>query len=171
MSLSDTSINLNDIRDQLEAIEKQCPSSNLVIYAPRRKHKQFFNDLCQIYLDAPYRERSLIRDAAADKKGVLNCLLGHVYESAKQVRATRNRRWLQIGLAAAAIQKGGYDYRDFLLALAELYVTAEEVGIDPKPEFEALGDGIPADFHTYAVVRSRRGRTGAGIEGAQLAAG
>jgi len=156
MSLSDTSINLNDIRDQLEAIEKQCPSSNLVIYTPRQEHKQFFNDLCQIYLDAPYRERSLIRDAAADKKGVLNCLLGHVYESAKQVRATRNRRWLQIGLAAAAIQKGGYDYRDFLLALAELYVTAEEVGIDPKPEFEALGDGIPANFHTYAVVRSRR---------------
>ena len=171
MSSSDTSINLNDIRDQLEAIEKQCPSSNLVIYTPRQEHKQFFNDLCQIYLDAPYRERSLIRDAAADKKGVLNCLLGHVYESAKQVRATRDRRWLQIGLAAAAIQKGGYDYRDFLLALAELYVTAEEVGIDPKPEFEALGDGIPADFHTYAVVRSRRGRTGAGIEGAQLAAG
>jgi len=158
MSSSDTSINLNDIRDQLEAIEKQCPSSSLVIYAPMQEHKQFFNDLCQIYLDAPYRERWLIRDAVADKKGVLNCLLGHVYESAKQVRATRNRRWLQIGLAAASIQKGGYDYRDFLLALAELYVTAEEVGIDPKPEFEAIGSGIPADFYTYAVVRSRRER-------------
>ena len=158
MSSSDTSINLNDIKVQLEAIEKQCPSSSLVIYVPMQEHEQFFNDLCQIYLDAPSRERWLIRDAVADKKGILNCLLGYVYESAKRVRATRNRHWLQIGLAAAAIQKGGYDPRDFLLALAELYVTAEEVGIDPKPEFEALGSGIPADFHTYAVVRSRRKR-------------
>lgn len=158
MSSSDTSINLNDIKNQLEAIEKQCHSSSLVIYVPMQEHEQFFNDLCQIYLDAPSRERWLIRDAVADKKGILNCLLGYVYESAKRVRATRNRRWLRIGLAAAAIQQGGYDPRDFLLALAELYVTAEEVGIDPKPEFEALGAGIPADFHTHAVVRSRRKR-------------
>lgn len=158
MSSSDTNINLNDLKNQLEAIEKQCSSSNLVIHVPMQRHEQFFNDLCQIYLDAPSQERWLIRNAVADKKGILNCLLGYVYESAKRVRATRDRRWLQIGLAAAAIQKGGYDPRDFLLALAELYVTAEEVGLDPKTEFEALGGRIPANFHTHAVVRSRRKR-------------
>ena len=153
-------IGFNEIRDQLEAIEKRYTSSSLVIYMPLQEHKKFFNDLCQIYLDATDRERWLIRDAVADKKGVLNCLLGHVYESAKQVLATRNKHWLQIGLAAASIQKGGYDYRDFLLALTELYVTAKEVGIDPKPEFKAIGSGIPADFHKYAVVRARLKRLG-----------
>ena len=158
MSSSHTNANLDHLRDQLKAIEGQYPSSALVIYTPMQEHKQFFEDLCRIYLDASCQERHLIRDALAGKKGVLNCLLGYVYESAEQVRATRNRRWLQIGLAAAAIQEGSYDYRDFLLALAELYVTAEEVGIDPKPEFEAIGSGIPADFHTYAVVKSRRER-------------
>jgi hypothetical protein len=40
--------------------------------------------------------------------------------------------------------------------LAELCVTAEEVGLDPDAEFWAVGGAIPSDFHTYAVVRNRR---------------
>ena len=160
MSSGDASISFDHLRGQLDAVEEQYSSSALVIYKPMQEHKQFFRDLCRIYFDASRRERRLIRDALADKKGVLNCLLGYVYESAEQVRATGNMCWLQVGLAAAALQEGGYDYRDFLLALAELYVTAEEVGIDPKPDFEAMGGGITADFDRYAVVKSRRGRLG-----------
>ena len=158
MSSSDTNTTLDDLKDRLKAVEAQCPSSPLVIYAPKDEHEQFFDELCRIYLDASTRERRAIRDAAAGKKGVLNCLLGHVYKSAERVRATGDKQWLQIGLAAAAIQQNGYDHRDFLLALAELYVAAEEVGLDPKLEFQAIGGGIPADFYRYAVVRSRRGR-------------
>jgi hypothetical protein len=158
MPSRDTHTSLGSLKDQLKAIEAQCPSSPLVIYAPQDEHEQFFDDLCRTYLEASSRERWAIRDAVANKKGVLNCLLGHVYKSAERVRATRDKQWLQIGLAAAAIQQGGYDQRDFLLALAELYVTAEEVGLDPKPEFRAIGGGIPANFERYAVVRSRRGR-------------
>lgn len=157
MASSDTNINLNDLQDQLKAIEEQCSSSSLVIYAPKDEREQFFNNLCRIYLDASYQERRSIRSAVTDKNGVLNCLLGYVYKSAEQVRAIGNKHWLQIGLAAAAIQQGGYDQRDYLLALAELYVTAEEVGLDPKFEVEAMGGGIPADFDRYAVVKSRRG--------------
>jgi hypothetical protein len=64
---------------------------------------------------------------------------------------------LRIGAAAAAIQSGrSVNYRGFLLALAELCVTAEEVGLDPDAEFWAVGGAIPSDFHTYAVVRNRR---------------
>lgn len=160
MSSGDTRIKLNGIKDQLKTIEKQChSSSSLVIYAPKQEHRQFFDDLCQIYLDAPKRERWLIRDAVSGRKGVSNCLLGYVYESAKQVRSTGNRRWLRIGLAAAAIQTGSNDYRDSLMALAELFVTAEEAGIDPNPDFEGIGGGIPADFHKHAVVKGRRKRS------------
>ena len=158
MSSRDTDTALDGLKDRLRAIEEQCPSSPLVIYAPQDEHEQFFDDLCRTYLEASARERRAIRGAVADKKGVLNCLLGHIYQSAERVRATGDKQWLQIGLAAAAIQQGGYDQRDFLLALAELYVTAEEAGLDPKPEFRAIGGGIPADFYRYAVVRSRRGR-------------
>jgi hypothetical protein len=56
------------------------------------------------------------------------------------------------------MQSGQLDYRDVLLALADLYVSVEEAGLDPESEFEALGIQLPENFHTYAVVRSRRSR-------------
>lgn len=157
MPLNNAPINFNDLHSQLKTIEEQSPYSPLVIYGPSEEHEPFYTNLCQIYLDAPYQQRTLIRDAVSDKKGILNRLLGFVYESVEHIRATKDNYWLRIGLAAAAIQNGRLDYRDFLLALAELYVAAEEVGIDPKPEFEAAGGGVPADFHTYAVLKGRQG--------------
>ena len=90
-------------------------------------------------------------------KGILNHLLGYVRQAAERLRARGEASWLRIGLAAAAMQQGGYDPRDVLLAQAELYVTAEEVGLDPRPAVEAIG-GVPSNFETYAVVRSRRDR-------------
>lgn len=97
MSSGDTGIKLNGIKNQLKAIEKQCNSSSLFIYTPKLEHRQFINDLCRIYLDAPHRERWLVRDAVSGSKGVLNCLLGHVYESAKQVLSTGSRHRSQTG--------------------------------------------------------------------------
>lgn len=63
---------------------------------------------------------------------------------------------LRMGLAAAAIRGSGPDSRDFWMALAELYVSAEEAGIDPRSEFETAGGGVPSNFHTYAVLKSRQ---------------
>ena len=88
----------------------------------------------------------------------MNQLLGIVYSSAEQLRATQDVKWLRTRAAAASMQGGHLDYRDFLLALADLYVSAEEAGLDPESEFEAMGVGLPEDFHTYAVVRGRRSR-------------
>ena len=56
MAASDTGVNLTDLETQLAAIEQQCLSSNLVIYAPQDEHAQFFNHLCQTYLAASTRE-------------------------------------------------------------------------------------------------------------------
>ena len=156
MTPANVPINFDDLHHQLEAIEEQSHYSTLAIYRPSEEHKPFYINLCQTYLDAPYEQRTLIRDAVSDRKGILNRLLGFVYEAAEQVRATKDVYWLRMGLAAAAIENSRLDWRDSLTAMAELYVTAEEVGIDPKPEFEAAGGGVPANFHTYAVVGSRR---------------
>jgi hypothetical protein len=159
MSVRSSNVSLNDLLDQLKAIEDQCPSSSLIIYTPAQEHEQIFAGLCQAYLEGSYRERQAIRDAVANKKEVLNCFLGYLHQSAERVRETRDLRWLRIGLAAAAIQQNNYAYfYDFLLALAKLYVSAEEAGIDPKPEFEAMGSDIPEDFHSYAVVEETRRR-------------
>jgi hypothetical protein len=149
---------LERIETWLEALEERSVHSPLAYYAPTEAQRSLFHALCQTYLEASDRERSVIRSAVSGKKGVLNQLLGLVYKAAEQLRATQDVTWLRIGAAAASMQSGHLDYRDFLLALADLYVSAEEAGLDPESEFAVMGIGLPANFHAYAVVRGRRSR-------------
>jgi hypothetical protein len=143
----------------LEALEERSVHSPLAYYAPAEAQRSLFPALCQTYLEASDRQRGVIRSAMSDKKGVLNQLLGSVYSSAEQLCATQDVTWLRMGTAAAAsMQSGQLDYRDFLLALADLYVSAEEAGLDPESEFEVMGIRLPENFHASAVVRSRRSR-------------
>jgi hypothetical protein len=166
-------LDFEELENQLAALEGECPSSNLVIYRPGEEQGQFFDHLCQIYLAASHEERARIRSAVSDKRGVLNNLLGYVYQSTRQIHSAADRQWLRIGLAAASIENCSSDYRDFLLALAELYVTAEAAGLNSRSEFKAVaamssretprGGTTPvssmlARFHTYAVLKERRGR-------------
>jgi hypothetical protein len=146
---------LDDLLDQLEIVGQQSPDSTLVIYKPSGEHVQFYHDLCQAYLASPPRQRDRIRDAVRGHAGVINNLLGYVYTSAERVRETQSKDWLQIGLAAASMRGDGPDYRDFLLALTELYVAALEADLEAAAEFAAIGGGVPANFQTYAVLRAR----------------
>ena len=126
-----------------------------------------------VYLEATADERANIRAATSDKNDILSALLGYVYKSARQLRSPRDRGWLRKGLAAVSIENCSQDYRDVLLALAELYVSAEAAGINPKPEFQAVAklssrqaprggftpvSSMLADFHTYATLKERRSR-------------
>jgi hypothetical protein len=154
MSFENTDIEFDDLRKQLEAIEEQCASSNLVIYQPSEEHEQFFKDLCRLYLDASPKQRARLRSAVSDKPGILNHLLGYVYKSAEQIHSVKDKEWLRIGLAAASLENCGSDYRDSLLALAELYVAAEVASINPRSEFKVVA-GL-TNFHTYAVLKERQ---------------
>jgi hypothetical protein len=173
MSFPSTQLDFEELEIQLEALEGGSPSSALMIFRPSEEQGQFFNHLCQIYLTSSSEQRARIRTAVSDKRGILNHLLGHVYRSGQQIRSSSDRHWLRVGLAAASIENCSSDYRDFLLALAELYVAAEIAGINPRPDFNAeaamssqetpRGGMTPvsdmlARFHTYAVLKERRGR-------------
>jgi hypothetical protein len=155
MNLTITNANLDDLLEQLEIVERQSPSSAMAYYAPSSEHAKFYDDLCKVYLASSPRQRAQIRDAVRGQKGVINNLLGYVHASARRVRETKSKDWLRIGLAAASMRGDGPDFRDFLVALAELYVAALEAGLEPKAEFEAIGGGVPADFHRYAVLKGR----------------
>ncbi len=58
-------------------------------------------------------------------------------------------------LAAGTMRGNGPDFRDFYLVLAELFMAFTEAGKDIVKEFNAIGRGIPLDFHNYAVMKSK----------------
>jgi hypothetical protein len=141
----------------LAALEAQSPKSTLKVFEPLPEHEQFFHDLCQACLDLPGGKRFQIQDLVADKEGLQNCLLGYAYKCARELQATRDEHWLQLGVAASTLATQRMDYRDVLLNRAELYVVAEEAGIDPNPAFAEMAS-LP-EFGAYAVVKSRRSDT------------
>jgi len=142
-------------------------------YDPYRAIYALLDELCPAYLEASAEQRAAVRAAVSDKRGVSSALLGYAYRAAERVRSSRDREWLRRGLAAISMENCGRDYRDVLLALAELYVAAEEAGIEPRADFRAvsrLSSGekprggrssvrqMLARFQSYGVLRERRER-------------
>jgi hypothetical protein len=147
-------ISLENLAQVLDELEAQCPDSTLTIYVPEPEPAARLAEICRLYLAVGAPEQAKLMGAVAGRTGVQNHLLGYAYACAGQLKASRAGEWLRLGLAAAALAEGGMDPRDVLLALAELYVTAEAAGLEPAPAFEAVcGRG---DFGDYAVVQARR---------------
>lgn len=150
-------LNLNDLPQELAALEACSPRSTLEIFTPAAEHEPIYRDLCRLFLAASALARYRIQYLLMDKEGIQNGLLGYAYHCARQLQASKDESWLQLGVAATALAGQAMDYRDLLLAQAELFVVAEEAGCDPNPAFKAIA-GLD-QFDTYAVVRSRRSGT------------
>jgi hypothetical protein len=151
---------LPPLLEKLKTLEGDYPYSALLINVPGGEDSgKLFQELCELALHDPSgRERLLIKKAIDGKQGLLSCFLGYMYTAAEKMRETRDIHWLEIGLGAYILQDGYPDWRDTILAQAELYVTAEEVGLDPHPAFALIGYDEKEDFGNHPVVRERRGR-------------
>lgn len=149
-------IDLSDILKGLADTDRCLSDSTLVIHPPTEEQKLFLDGVLSYYIKTSLKEREEIYNAFRGCYGLLNMLVGYVYRAAEQIRLTGEQTALHAGLAAASIEDslGKVDYRDRLLALAELFVTAEEAGMDPGPAFESFC-GL-SGFSEYAVVKSRR---------------
>ena len=140
----------------LHTLEDRWSGSALGFPAPSGEDGEFLWDLCDYYVGATDERRRALQDAVVERPGVQGRLLGCVYAAAEHVREMGDRTWVIRGFAAAALRRGSPLDRDYLLGLADLYVSAEEAGFEPQVELQAADLTIPADFETYAVVRSRR---------------
>ncbi|MBN1533036.1 MAG: hypothetical protein JXA20_10270 [Spirochaetes bacterium] len=155
MAQDGSAIDINWLRERLRAIDRASPASPLCFCPPSAKNADFFRELCDAYRGAPPAERDMVRREAARCEGVVDALLAFLYGCIEEFRGSGDGSPLMTALAAASIRGDGPDFRDFYMALAELYTAFKEAGLDPVVHFNAMGGGVPADFHTFAVVRGR----------------
>ena len=159
-----------DYEKDIRAIQESQRSK----YDPYQEIYILLDILCPAYLRASDEERANTRIAVSDKNGVLSALLGYTYRAAGRIHAPTDLESLQLGLAAVSIENCSKDYRDVLLALAELWVKAEEAGIRPGPAFRAIAKLSSAEkprggdtclrkmlgnFQSYGALRERRKRS------------
>ena len=147
-------LTISNLASHLKEIEKQSPHDALTFYPPSTENNAFYSELCALYLKSCEGDRGKLREQLNPFKGVENNLVAFSYDCIKNLRSSRMEYWLRMGLSAAALADASTDERDMLLLYAELFVMAEEIGLDPKAAFETL---CPiSNFENYAVVKSRR---------------
>jgi hypothetical protein len=132
---------------------------------------QVLERLCSCYVACDFDTRAEIRAFVAQRKRLGELVWNYANYQATRLKDSGDSSILRVALVAVSIENCGYDYRDTLTTLADLFVSAEEVGIDPKPVFQAVADlstdaptpggcdslaGILRDFESYAVLGARR---------------
>ena len=123
---------------EIDEREAEFSKSALVIFSPDKEQEGLVNLVCRTYLGSGAADKTRLANHLSNKEGLLNCLLGFAYNCAQMLKKTKNAEWLRLGLAAAHLAKMRMDYRDVLLAWAELYVVAEEAGITPDQAFQDI---------------------------------
>ncbi len=103
---------------------------------PTEMIHSFLNQEYEAYLNAKWEECNAIRASFSINREFEDLLLGYVYNAAKELRSTRDVKWLERGLVAASLENSGRDSRDTYLSLNDLYQAAKDVGIDPNPYFK-----------------------------------
>jgi hypothetical protein len=158
-TLTEVEMDMDTLKQTIKSLDSRCASSPLEIFSPRPEDDKLFEALCALYVSGDTSKRQQIKHVLQKREGVHNCLVGFAYQCAQKLKDSSDEKWLHLGVAAAEMAKQSMDYRDLLLVLAELYVVAEECGLDPNPPFQEIAG--EADFSTAAVVKSRRSGTGA----------
>ncbi len=143
----------------------------LAEYDPWVDLAPMFEQLCTAYLDGDAAARAAIREFAAHRRALGELLWRYANRLRGAITQADDGPMLTRALAAVSIENCGGDYRDTLMTLADLYVGAEEAGIDPQPSFAAVAElstdeptaggceslaRMLREFHGYSVLRERR---------------
>jgi hypothetical protein len=131
--------------------------------------------LCAAYVAGDGAERAEIRAFAAQRKSLGDVLGRFANQCAARVTCAADGPRVAQALTALAIENCPTDYRDTLMTLADLYVAAEQAGVDPRALFAAASElatdeftpggcesmaRMLREFHGYSVLRERRGMDG-----------
>jgi len=98
--------------------------------APVERHAKFFSEMDAIvddYLRMTETERRALRYLLSHHDPVLR---GYQYSVRSVLATTKERAWLQRGLAATSLEDCQSDFRDSIEALNGLLSAAERLGID-----------------------------------------
>lgn len=165
--------------DDHEREVEEIAQNQIAQYDPYQDMYALLDKLCPIYLDASPQQRAEIRSAVSNQEGIWSGLINYAYRAAERLKSPADKDWLPLGLAAISIEDCSMDYRDTLMALAELCVAAEKADINPEPDFRHVAElssrqvpsggttsvsEILSKFQSYAVLEERRSKPEAGDE-------
>jgi hypothetical protein len=117
---------------------------------------QVLDEAIRIYPDATTSQREYIRQMLAKYYGVGQYLKSYVTGSITKLDTTVSSDRLYPALIAISIDNNNFgDYRDVLVMLGNLWLTAARAGIDPKPYFDEVAAISSSDLHSQGNKSTR----------------
>jgi hypothetical protein len=121
---------------------------------PRDEVFAVFDEICDLYVGSDPGRCAIIRGVvqAREARVLLEEYVAHASEVLKQ---GGRPEWLQRGLAAASIDDQRRDYRDWLMSLGDLYLSAHAKNLDPSPVLKRIAERSNPERHAAAPTATR----------------
>jgi hypothetical protein len=121
---------------------------------PRHAVFAVFDEICDVYArsDPPYC--AIVRGVvhAREARLLLEEYVGHASQVLKQ---GGRPEWLARGIAALSIDDQRTDYRDWLMSLGDLYLTAHAKHLDARPVIKRIAERSSLERHSIAPMSTR----------------
>jgi hypothetical protein len=121
---------------------------------PRDEVFAVFDEICDVYARSDPSRCALIRGIVHEREA--HRLLGDYLGYASRVLKQGGRpEWLERGIAAASIDDQRRDYRDWLMSLGDLYLSARAAHLDPSPVLKRIAERSNPERHAAAPTPTR----------------
>jgi hypothetical protein len=121
---------------------------------PRDEVFAVFDDVCDLYARSDTPRCAIIRGVVHEREA--RALLEDYVAYASRILKQGGRpEWLERGVAAASIEDQRRDYRDWLMSLGELYLSANAAHLDPSPVLKRIAERSNSEGHRAAPTPTR----------------
>jgi len=121
---------------------------------PRDEVFGIFDAICDLYARSDPPRCATIRRIVHEREAhiLLDEYLGYASRILKQ---GGRPEWLERGIAAASIDDQRRDYRDWLMSLGDLYLSARAAHLDPSPVLKRIAERSNPEPHPATPTSTR----------------
>jgi hypothetical protein len=113
-----------------------------------------FDEICDLYARSDPTRCAILRAMVHDREARI-LLSDYIAHAAEVLKQGGRPEWLERGIAAASIDDQRRDYRDWLMSLGDLYLSAHAKHIDPSPVLKRMAERSNPERHAAAPTSTR----------------
>jgi hypothetical protein len=121
---------------------------------PRDQVFAVFDEICDLYARSDAPRCAIIRGVVHEREA--RVLLDDYLAYASRILKKGGRpEWLERAIAAASIDDQRRDYRDWIMSLGDVYLSARAAQLDPSPVLKRIAERSNPERHAAAPTATR----------------
>ena len=121
---------------------------------PRDQVFAVFDEVCDLYVRSDAPRCAIIRGVVHQREA--RVLLDDYLAYASRILKKGGRpEWLERAVAAASIDDQRRDYRDWIMSLGDVYLSARAAHLDPSPVLKRIAERSNPERHAAAPTATR----------------